>query len=113
MPNVYVTDVQTPENTSLSKASEFGEVKYLFTQHIGQFRTEKLLSTIAEGMENSSAEDFLILCGPINRASFVLTLWMMKHTVVNLLLYDKRRFAYTLRRIEVAQLEDILGATSS
>lgn len=72
-----------------SKVQKYGELCAITTGHVDFGSLDRIKFTVAEGIKETTADDYLVLSGTIVLNVIAAVLWYHKHGTVKLLVYDR------------------------
>jgi len=90
---VFITNVEPTKN--YSEATTFGAIRAITSGNYTIMQTSRLIREVAEALAYSTPNDFLLISGSATIAGMCLYMWMEKHRLCRMLLWDQR--TYTLR----------------
>lgn len=70
------------------------------------FDVERLIFVIKQKLKQSEPEDCLLLCGSIMLGAIAFSVWLQKHKMVRLLLYNAKEKRYILKEILYSQIKE-------
>lgn len=82
-----------------STATKHGELEFLYPGKINVFASCKLISELCDKLGTSSKEDFLLPSGNSMATCIAFSILMMKHGMVNMLIYSFRNQLFEVRTI--------------
>ena len=91
-PKVYIIN---KGGHDYSPAQEFGELVFLTEGTINVFAVSNMYRTMSDVINASSADDYLLLCGPPTLQSIACSMFTFKHGRLNLLQYRDGRYRPT------------------
>lgn len=97
MSTVFITNQNPAHN--YNTASQFGSLVYLTTGNYPVFMIDRLIIEMTDRMVESDAGDFLLFSGSSTIAALAASLWLQKHPVLNLLLFDRSEGQYVYRAV--------------
>ena len=108
---VFITNVD--KQKSYSGAAEYGSIRAVTTGNYPIFKTSRLIEEIAAILIHSKPEDFLLISGSGTVAGLCLAMWLERHKVAKILIWDSKKYSMRLikretLRGEIAQAEDAL-----
>ena len=81
---VYVINKSSHD---FSRAEEFGEIVYMSEGRMNRFGTNDMIRKFKEAMEDSSKDDYLLLCSLNVMNAIACAVFARKHGTLNLLLF--------------------------
>ena len=100
-----------------SRATEFGPLDFLTQGYVSMGNLERLFFIIAESVNKTKSDDFLLLSGLLILNTIAAMAWLMKHKSVKFLLWDQKIRDYRRLTVTVDQIdrlyEMMLVASSS
>lgn len=72
--------------------------------NVDVFDIHRVVYTIKEKIKQSKEDDYLLLAGSIVLNCIAFSLWLERHGMVNLLIYNSKERCYTLRKITHRQM---------
>ena len=92
-------------------AKRFGTLVALTEGNINPLTVDRLAYLCAERLGDSTEKDYLLLSGHQVINAIAATLLLVKHGLVNYLVYDAREKIYVRRTMTASQLKEISGNT--
>lgn len=89
MPNVYVVSNSAHD---FSEAKKFGKLIFLSEGAMNRYHANNMVRQFSEYLKNSTAEDYLLLCGLSVMNSIACATFAVTHGRLNLLLFRKGRY---------------------
>lgn len=92
-------------------AEEFGRLEYLTRGYVSMGSLDRLFYTVAEAVAKTEREDYLLLSGLIALNSIAAAVWLEKHRILRLLLWDQKLKKYrplVITRDQIGTLFDKL-----
>ncbi len=80
-------------------AKQHGELVFLYPGKINVFASCKLITELCEKLETSKKDDFLLPSGNSMATCIAFSILMMKHGMVNMLIYSFRNQLFEVRTI--------------
>lgn len=99
MPKVYIANKSGHDFTL---AERYGSIRFLTEGHINRFNVNKLYRIIADGLSDSSGDDYLVITSLNIINALASAIFAAKHKRVNYLLF--RNGEYVLRSIQIDAL---------
>lgn len=91
-----------------SAAREYGELRRLTEGYVSRGSTDRMLWTVAQGLKNSSAHDWLLPAGMIPLNVFAVAVWLEMHDTLRLLIHDPKRGDYEPVEIDSSRIADLI-----
>ena len=88
-----------------SRATEFGPIDFLTQGYVSMGNLERLFFTIAEAVNETSRDDFLLLSGLLILNTIAAMAWMRRHKMVKFLLWDQKIRDYRRLTISTDQID--------
>lgn len=89
MAKVFVVNKSSHD---FSRAKRFGELIYCTEGRFNRFATNDMIRKFNEAMENSSKDDYILLCSLNVMNAIACAVFASKHGTLNLLLYKDGRY---------------------
>lgn len=89
MPTVYIIN---RSNHNFDAAKNYGELVYLSEGKMNKYATNSMLRVFSDQLENSTKDDYLLLCSLNIMNSLACAIFAFKHGCLNLLLYKDGKY---------------------
>lgn len=86
-------------------AEEFGRLDYLTHGYVSMGSLDRIFYTITEAIMETHRDDYLLLSGLIALNAIAATVWLRKHEILRLLLWDQKLKKYRPLVITADQID--------
>lgn len=108
--NVRVFITNYGGHPGYAQATQFGEFKYVTKGYVSFQEIDKVKDIVAQGLSDSTAEDYLLISGINIIATFAALLWFRKHKKIRLLIWDMKKKRYRENEVTEFNLDNLLEA---
>ena len=109
MPKVYIV---TRGHHDFSKAERYGELVFMTEGLISVKQIGVMIRTILEHLRDSTPEDYVMIYGPTMMVSLLCSIFVLRHSVLNILIYNQETERYMLHRVAHLDRDQYNGGSS-
>jgi len=88
-----------------SRATEYGPLDFLTSGYVSMGNLERLFFIIAESVNKTKADDYLLLSGLLILNTIAAMAWLRKHKAVRFLLWDQKIRDYRRLTVTADQID--------
>jgi hypothetical protein len=88
-------------------AEEYGRLDYLTQGYVSMGSLDRLVYTVSEAIADTHRDDYLLLSGLIALNALSAAVWLQKHKIMRLLLWDQKLRKYRPLVITLNQVDTL------